>query len=84
MDDTIKKKIDVLTQPIWNIKEIKVFTNKSDYTARQIKNGTIMKFGSSVYGSKYVDRDNVLKFLGTTTENELSKLKVLLNEEKEL
>jgi hypothetical protein len=72
----IKEKIQIITTPVWSLKEIMLFANvKSKTTATQIKKRAIKHFNGTVkYGSQFVKRDAVLEMFNTTAERELKIL----------
>ena len=72
-------RLDLLATPVWSIKNIKDYLGvKSATTAIKLKKRAISEFNGSVpYGSQFVSRDSFLKMLGTTLENEISKLKII-------
>ena len=82
MENVVKKKIDLLSTPIWSVRDIATYIGKSKTTAYTIKDNVIADKGKSKFGTIYVYRDDVLEYLGTTAEKELKTLKVFVNEEE--
>lgn len=82
MENIIKKKIELLTTPVWSTKDIMAYFQISKTTAYTYKNKVIDKYGVASYGSKYVNRDYILEIFETTAEKELKSLGAIANEEK--
>ncbi len=87
MNKELKEKFDLLTKPIWGIKDILTYFNNaiSMPTALRMKKKALEVYnGAFGTGTKYVLRDAFLMSIGTSSEAELSKLKILIDEDKEL
>ena len=77
MKENVEKKIDLLLTPLWTSNDIGVYLNRGRTTAFKIKKQVVNMYGCSPYGVNFVNRDDVLKTLGTTAESELKKVKAL-------
>ncbi len=68
---------DLLLKPVWDYKDIMLYTNvKSKTTALAIKKKAQKCFNGFVpYGTKYVKSDSVLAIYGTSREKELKLVK---------
>lgn len=66
----ISKK-ELLLTPIWSAKDIANYFGKGKSFGQSTKNRVADKYGTSIYGTQYVMRDDVLDMFGTTPENEL-------------
>jgi len=84
MLEDVKKRIDLLSNPVWTYKEIMQFDTsiKSKNTAIKIKDRVKNIYGSVLRGPQYCKSEDVLKLYGTTREDEMKRLGAILNEEK--
>lgn len=80
---TIQEKIDLLSKPIWSLKELMdYFGIKSRTTGIRVKNQAFMEhYGATPYGHQYVRREAILAVYGVNASEETKKLKEMLNEE---
>ena len=85
MTDDIKKKQDLLMQPVWTVFDIMDYFTikvKSRPSAYRIKNMARDNYdGGTTLGKQYVKRDAVMQCFGTTVEKELRNLMILNGKE---
>ena len=73
---TVRDKIDLLTTPVWTLKQLMDYTGiKSRTTGIRFRERAFKEHDGRVpYGNQFVKRDAVLAILGITAEEELKKL----------
>lgn len=71
----IKERIELLSKPYWNYKDISAYFNVKTTKAIALKNEAIQKYDGQVkYLSHYVKTNSVLAIIGTTREEEIAFL----------
>lgn len=81
---TIENKLELLSTPVWTIKQIMDYTGiKSRTTATRLKERAFLKHDGKVeYGTQFVKRDAILKLLGTTIQRESEVIDEILQKGK--
>lgn len=86
MEENIRKKYDLLMQPVWTVSDIMFYFNqniKSKPTAYRIKNmARDLYNGRTTLGKQYIKRDAVLQCFGTTAEAELKNIRLVVDNEE--
>jgi hypothetical protein len=69
----MKTKIELLSTPVWSLKDLMEYLGvKSKTTGIKIKERAFKEHNGAVpYGSRYVKRDAILALLGTNAKKEL-------------
>ena len=76
MINNVNRKLELLTQSVWSIKDIVEYYGCSRAKAGRVKNKAMTeKNGTTPYGEKYVLVDSVLEIYGTSRKQEIDVLR---------